>query len=147
MQEPLSGVDPSGSYWTIRAVCAGGRFEVDFDAERLSASGLGYASKDEIAVECGNPERVGVSDEELRSRTPNGAELVQPTYEPSKLSCRAEGSLVVEAHPVWGHEAVVGAALRVARGDLAILEGAVLREGYTNPPSQVQWLSTFCRLV
>jgi hypothetical protein len=102
MRVSLDDVDPSGGHWAIRATCTGGRFEVEFrPGEKLSVPDLGHASSEEIAVECGKPERVAVSDEELRRRTEtmSGADLAQPTFEPTRLSCVADGSLVVEAHP------------------------------------------------
>jgi hypothetical protein len=143
-KESLADVEASGGYWAIRATCEGGRFEVDFGPKRLAAIGLGHASNDEIEVECGEPERVTVSDEELRNRAPTGAELTQPSYKPTKLFCHADGSLVVEAHPVWGSEGIVGAALRVERGELTILDGAVAREGY-DLRSEVRWWHARCR--
>jgi hypothetical protein len=143
VRESLADVDPSGGYWAIRATCEGGRFEVDFRPERLSVPGLGHASQDEIAVECGDPERVAVSNEDLRNRTPTGAELTRPTSEPAEISCVADGSIVVEAHPVWGSEGVVGAALRVERGGLTIVDGAIVK-GH-DPPAELFWWRALCR--
>ena len=85
-------------------MCDGGHLRVDFrPGELLSVQGFGDASSEEIAVECGEPERVAMSDEELRRRsaTPTGADLAAPTFEPTRLSCVADGPLLVEAHPVW----------------------------------------------
>ena len=141
----LANVDPSGRYWAIRAVCTGGHLEVDFrPGERVSVPGLGHASSEAIAVECGEPERVAVSDEELRRRgeTPTGADLATPTSEPTRLSCDADGSLVVEAHPVWGQYLIVGGALRVERGGHAIVDGAILSEQYDG--SQLRWWRALC---
>jgi hypothetical protein len=93
----LDDVDSSGGFWTIRATCTGGRFEVEFrPGEKLSVPGLGHASSEEIAVACGKPERVAVSDEELRRRgaTPTGADLEQPTFEPTRLC-------VLPTVPLW----------------------------------------------
>ena len=152
----LDDVDPSSFFWTIRATCTVGRFEVEFrPGEQLSVPGLGHASSEEIAVECGKPERVAVSDEELRRRgeTPTGADLAEPTYEPTRLSCVADGSLVVEAHPVWGREyfgaedSIGGGGFRVRRGGDTIVSGTFLREEYDDPvpASQLQWWRELCR--
>jgi hypothetical protein len=127
----LDGADPSGGYWAIQAECTGGRLHVEFDpGERLSVAGLGHASSEEIAVECGEPERVAVSDEELRRRTatPTGADLAAPTSEPTRLSCVADGSLSVEAHPVRAQNALVGGAGRGERGGQRNVECAILSE-------------------
>jgi len=142
-------IDPSGGFWAIRATCTGGRFEVEFrPGEKLSVPGLGHASSEEIAVECGKPERVAVSDEELRRRgaTPTGADLAQPTFEPTRLSCVADGSLVVEAHPVLTTQnAIVGGGFRVEHDGHAVVRGAILREEYEDPASQLQWWRELCR--
>jgi hypothetical protein len=101
----LDDVDPSGGFWTIRATCTGGHLQVEFrPGEQLSVPDLGHASSEEIAVECGKPERVAVSDEELRRHTPTGADLAEPTFEPTLLrrrrfSCgRGPPGLVAEHH-------------------------------------------------
>jgi hypothetical protein len=145
----LDDVDPSGFFWTIRATCTGGRFEVEFrPGEKLSVPGLGHASSEEIAVECGKPERVAVSNEELRRRgaTPTGADLAQPTFEPTRLSCVAEGSLVVEAHPVWLGNSIGGGGFRVRRGGDTIVTGAIAKEEkFEDPASQLQWWRALCR--
>jgi hypothetical protein len=141
----LDNVDASDRYWAIRAMCVGGHLEVDFrPGERVSVPGLGHASSQEIAVECGEPERVTVSDEELRRRgeTPTGADLAAPTSEPTRLSCDADGSLFVEAHPVWGQYLVVGGALRVERGGHTIVDGAILSDEYGG--SQLRWWRALC---
>jgi hypothetical protein len=143
----LDDVDPSGGFWAIRATCEGGDLQVEFrPGEQLSVPGLGHASSEEIAVECGEPERVAVSNEELRRRTatPTAADLAVPTYEPTRLSCSADGSLVVEAHPVWGQYAVVGGALRVERGGHTIVTGAILKEEFAQPTSQLQSWRALC---
>jgi hypothetical protein len=145
LSESLADVDPSGGYWAIRATCPGGQIEVAFrPGERLAAAGLGYASNEEIAVECGDPVRVEVTNEELRRRKPTGADLAQPTFEPVELSCVADGPLVVSAHPVWGQYVVGGGGLRVERDGHTIVTGAVAREGYRFP-SQLQWSRADCR--
>jgi HNH endonuclease len=90
--------------------------------------GLGHASSEEIAVECGKPERVAVSNEELRRHMPTAADLAEPTFEPTRLSCVADGSLVVEAHPVWLQNAIAGGGFRVRRGGDTIVRGAIARE-------------------
>jgi hypothetical protein len=150
----LDDVEPSGGHWTIRATCTGGRFEVEFrPGEKLSVPGLGDASSEEIAVECGKPERVAVSDEELRRRgeTASGADLAEPTFEPTRLSCVAEGSIVVEAHPVWMRESfgagdsIGGGGFRVEHDGHAVVRGAILREVYLDPASQLQWWRELCR--
>jgi hypothetical protein len=130
LRASLDDVDPSGGFWTIRATCTGGHLEVEFrPGEQLSVPGLGHASSEEIAVECGKPERVAVSDEELRRHTPTGADLAQPTFEPTRLSCVADGSLVVEAHPVFTTQnAIVGGGFRVRRGGDTIVRGAIAKE-------------------
>jgi hypothetical protein len=139
----LDGLNPSGGFWAIRAMCEGGRLRVEFrPGELLSVSGLGRASSEEIAVECGEPERVEVSDEELRRRsaTPTGAELAAPTFEPTRLSCVADGSLLVEAHPVWAQNAIVGGGFRVERDGRTIVTGAISEQF----PSQLRWWRTLC---
>jgi hypothetical protein len=151
----LDDVDPSSFFWTIRATCTGGRFEVEFrPGEKLSVPGLGDASSEEIAVECGKPERVAVSNEELRRRgeTLSGADLAQPTFEPTRLSCVADGSLVVEAHPVWmresfgGGDSIGGGGFRVRRGGDTIVTGAIAKEEkFEDPASQLQWWRELCR--
>jgi hypothetical protein len=151
----LDDVDPSSFFWTIRATCTGGRFEVEFrPGEKLSVPGLGDASSEEIAVECGKPERVAVSNEELRRRgeTLSGADLAQPTFEPTRLSCVADGSLVVEAHPVWmresfgGGDSIGGGGFRVRRGGDTIVTGAIAKEEkFGDPASQLQWWRELCR--
>jgi hypothetical protein len=145
----LDDVDPSDFFWTIRATCKGGHLEVEFrPGDRLSVPGLGHASSEEIAVECGKPERVAVSNEELRRRTatPTGADLAEPTFEPTRLSCVADGSLVVEAHPVWLQNAIAGGGFRVRRGGDTIVTGTIAREElFEDPASQLQWWRTLCR--
>ena len=143
----LDDVDPSGGFWTIRATCKDGHFQVEFrPGEKLSVPGLGHASSEEIAVECGKPERVAVSDEELRRHTPTGADLAQPTFEPTRLSCVADGSVVVKAHPILTTQnAIVGGGLRVERDGDAIVRGAILREEHEDPASQLQWWRELCR--
>ena len=147
LRESLDYIDPSGGYWVIRATCKGGHFQVEFrPGQRLSVPGLGHASSEEIAVECGKPERVAVSDEELRRHTPTGADLAQPTFEPTRLSCVADGALVVEAHPVLTTQnAIVGGGFRVRRGGDTIVGGAILREEFEDPASQLQWWRALCR--
>jgi hypothetical protein len=140
----LDGFDPSGGFWAIRAMCEGGQLRVDFrPGERLSVPGLGHASSEEIAVECGEPERVALSDEQVRRRsaTPTGADLAAPTFEPTQLSCVADGSLLVEAHPVWAQNAIVGGGFRVEREGRTIVTGAISEEY----DSQLQWWRTLCR--
>jgi hypothetical protein len=149
LRESFDDTDPSGGFWAIRAMCDGGHIQVEFrPGEQLSMPGLGHASSEEIAVECGKPERVAVSDEELRRRTatPTGADLAEPTFEPTRLSCVADGSLVVEAHPVWTtQDATVGGGFRVERDGDTIVAGAILREEYEDPASQLQWWRALCR--
>jgi hypothetical protein len=143
----LDDADPSGGYWAIQAECPGGRLQVEFDpGERLSVAGLGHASSEEIAVECGEPERVAVSDEELRRRTatPTGAELAAPPPGPTRLSCVADGSLSVEAHPVWAQHDIVGGALRVERGGHTIVDGAILDEKAASLTSELRWWRALC---
>jgi hypothetical protein len=149
LHESLQGVDPSEGYWAIRATCTGGDLQVDFrPGERLSVPGVGYATSDEIAVECGAPERVSVSNSELRRRTATlqqGAELATPTYDRADLSCAGEGSLEVEAHPVWGESGIVGGGLQVRRGGHTIVGGAIVRGKVFGPSSVLQWWRPLCR--
>ena len=85
-------------------------------------------------------------DEELRRHTPTGADLAQPTFEPTRLSCIADGSLVVKAHPVLTMQnAIVGGGFRVERDGDAIVRGAILREEFEDPASQLQWWRELCR--
>ena len=155
MRVSLADVDPGGGHWAIRATCEGRDFRVEFrPGEQLSVSGLGDASNEEIAVECGEPERMAVSDEELRRRaaTLSGADLAQPTYEQTRLSCVADGSLVVEAHPVWMRESfgsensIGGGGFSVRRGGDTIVTGAIADEQkFEDPASQLQWWRELCR--
>jgi hypothetical protein len=143
----IADANPSGGYWAIQAECTGGRLHVQFDpGERLSVAGLGHATSEEIAVDCGEPERVAISDEALRRRTatPTGADLATPTSEPMRLSCVAEGSLSVEAHPVWAQHAIVGGALRVERGGHTIVDGAILTAEPVSLPSALRWWRALC---
>jgi hypothetical protein len=147
LRASLGDVDPSGGYWAIRATCDGGRVHVEFEpGDRLSVPGFGRASSEEIAVECGEPERVAVSNEELRGRTatPTGADLAAPTSERTELTCIADGSLLVEAHPVWANNAVVGGALRIEDTRDTIVEGAITMEEY-GFPSELRWWGARCR--
>jgi hypothetical protein len=140
----LADVDPSGGYWAIRATCPGGRIEVEFrPGEELAVPGLGYASSEEIAVECGDPVQVEVTNEELRRRKPTGADLAAPTFEPMELSCVADGPVVVSAHPVWAQYVVAGSGLRVESDGHTIVSGAVAREAY-NLPSELRWSRALC---
>jgi hypothetical protein len=146
LQTSLDDVDPSGGYWAIRATCEDGRIRVEFDpGDRLSVPGLGRASSEEIAVECGEPERVTVTNKELRRRTATstGADLAAPASEPTELTCVADGSLVVEAHPVWAQDAVVGGALRIEGGGDAIVDGVIPTEE-SGFPSELRWWRARC---
>jgi hypothetical protein len=146
MRESVTDADSAGGYWAIRATCDSGRLDVEFrPGERLSVPGTGHASSEEIAVECGDAERVAVSNAELRSRTPNGADLTVPSFEPVEFSCVASGSLLVEAYPVWATEGVVGGALRVESGGKTILDGAITGKAYGYPPSELKWWPAVCR--
>jgi hypothetical protein len=144
----LDDVDPSGGFWTIRATCTGGHLQVEFrPGEQLSVPDLGHASSEEIAVDCEKPERVAVSDEELRRRTamPRGADLAEPTLEATRLSCVADGSLVVEAHPVWTTQnAIDRGGFCVQRGGHTVVTGAIVREEYGSPAGQLQWWRALC---
>jgi hypothetical protein len=148
VRESLDDLDPSGGFWAIRAMCEGGHLRVDFrPGEQLSVAGLGHASGEEVAVECGEPERVAVSDEQLRRRsgTPTGADLAAPTSQPTRLSCVADGSLLVEAHPVWGQNAIVGGGFRVERDGDTIVTGAIMSDGFGwSPVSQLRWWRALC---
>jgi hypothetical protein len=143
----LDDVDPFGGYWTIRAMCNGGHLQVEFrPGEELSVPGLGQASSEEIAVECGKPERVAVSEEELRRHTPTGADLAEPTFEPTRLSCVADGSLVVEAHPIWLQNVIAGGGFRLQRSGHTIVRGSIAREEeFESPPSELRWWRALCR--
>lgn len=148
MRVSLGDVDPLGGFWAIRAACTGGELKIEFrPGERLSAAGLGYASGEEIAVECGDPARAPVSDRDLRRRTatPTAADLAAPTFEPTELTCLADGSLVVWAHPVWAQDAVVGGALRVEHRGETIVTGAITTEKHNDLPSQLRWWRALCR--
>lgn len=148
----LADVDPAGGFWAIRATCQGGDLNVEFrPGEQLAVPGFAHASADEIAVECGEPVRVTVTDEELRRRgeKPTGADLAAPTFEATELSCLPEGQLVVSAHPVLastvaGDDTVGGGGLRIERGGHAILRGAIGREDL-GLPSELQWWRAVCR--
>ena len=147
VQASVDDVDASGDFWAIRATCEDGDVHVEFDpGDRFSVSGFGHASSEEIAVECGEPERVTVTNKELRGRTAtaSGADLAAPTSEPTELTCVADGSLLVEAHPVWAHDVVVGGALRIEVGADAIVEGAITKEE-SGFPSELRWWRARCR--
>jgi hypothetical protein len=146
LKASLDDVDPSGGYWAIRATCDDGRVRVEFDpGDRLSVPGLGRASSEEIAVECGEAERVTVSDQELRRRTatPTGADLAVPASEPTELTCLTDGSLLVEAHPVWAQNAVVGGALHIEDGGDTIVDGVITTEE-SGFPSELRWWRARC---
>jgi hypothetical protein len=157
MRVSLADADPAGAFWVIRATCEGGDFDVEFrPGEQVAVSGFGHASDEEIAVECGEPGRVTVTNEELRRRGENltGADLATPTSLATEVSCRAEGPLVVSAHPVWtsagppgatpAQDTVAGGALRIERGGHTILFGAIGGEDYASL-SQLQWWRAVCR--
>ena len=155
MRVSLDDADPSAGHWAIRATCEVSEFRVEFrPGEQLSLSGLGDASSEEIAVECGEPERVAVSDEEFRRRTATlaGADLAQPTYERTRLSCVADGSLVVEANPILMRESfgsedsIGGGGFSVRRGGDTIIRGAIANEEkFEDPASQLLWWRELCR--
>ena len=74
--------------------------------------------------------------------------MAEPTFEPTRLSCVADGSLVVEAHPVWLQNAVAGGGFRVQRGGDTIVTGAIAREEeFEDPASQLQWWRALCRVA
>jgi hypothetical protein len=53
---------------------------------------------------------------------------------------------VVEAHPVFTTQnAIVGGGFRVRRGGDTIVTGAILREEFEDPVSQLQWWRALCR--
>jgi hypothetical protein len=143
----VDDVDPSDGFWAIRATCEDGRVDVEFDpGVQVSVPGFGRASTEEIAVECGEPKRVSVSNEELRGRTEmaSGVDLAAPSSEPTKLTCVVDGPVVVEAHPVWWQDAVVGGVLRIEGAGSAIVEGAITRAEY-NFASELRWRRALCR--
>jgi hypothetical protein len=156
MRVSLADADPAGAFWAIRATCEGGDLDVEFrPGEQVAVSGFGHASNEEIAVECGEPVRVTVTDEELRRRGENltGADLATPTSLATEVSCLAEGPLVVSAHPVWAssgpgagqaQDTIAGGALRIERGGHTILFGAIGGEDDA-PLSQLQWWRAVCR--
>jgi hypothetical protein len=157
MRVSLADVDPAGGFWEIRATCQGGDFDVEFrPGEQVAVPGFGHASGDEIAVECGEPVRMTVTDEELRRRgeNPTGADLAQPTSEATELSCLAEGPVVVSAHPVWAsagppgtgpaQDTIASGALSIERGGDTIFSGAISTEE-SGLPSQLQWWRAVCR--
>ena len=141
----LPDVDPAGGFWAIRATCQGGDLDVEFrPGEQVAVPGFGHASYDEIAVECGEPVRVTVTNEELRRRTPTGADLATPTSETTELTCLAEGPVVVSAHPVWDQNTIASGALSIERGGDTILRGVISTEE-SGLPSQLQWWRAVCR--
>ena len=73
-----------------------------------------------------------------------GADLAEPTFEPTRLSCDADGSLVVEAHPVWAQNAIAGGGFRVRRGGHTIVTGAIPMEE-EEYDSSLQWWQALCR--
>jgi len=144
MRASVTEDDATERHWAIRATCEGGRFEVDYrPGARLEVPGLGFASSREVGVECGDPERVVVTDAELRRRTPSGADLVTPTLGRTELSCTADGPLQVWAHPVSTEYVVVGGALRVESAGHTIVAGAVLTEGLED--AGLQWWRRYCK--
>jgi hypothetical protein len=72
------------------------------------------------------------------------ADLAEPTFEPTRLSCNADGSLVVEAHPVWAQNAIAGGGFRVRRGGHTIVTGAIPME-QEEYDSSLQWWQALCR--
>jgi hypothetical protein len=144
MRVSLADVDPAGGFWAIRATCQGGDLDVEFrPGEQVAVPGFGHASGDEIAVECGEPVRVMVTNEELRRRKPTGADLATPTSESTELSCIAEGPLVVSAHPVWDQNTIVSGAVSIERRGDTILRG-VISTKESGLPSQLQWWRAVC---
>jgi hypothetical protein len=156
MSVSLADVDPASFFWEIRATCQGGDLDVEFrPGEQVAVPGFGHASDDEIAVECGEPVRVRVTDEELRRRGENltGADLADPTFKATELSCLTEGPVVVSAHPVWtsagppgtgpAQDTIAGGALRIKRAGHTLLFGAIGRED-DRPFSQLQWWRAVC---
>jgi hypothetical protein len=156
MSVSLADVDPASFFWEIRATCQGGDLDVEFrPGEQVAVPGFGHASNDEIAVECGEPVRVRVTNEEIRRRgdNPTGADLADPTYEATELSCLAEGPVVVSAHPIWtssgpgadqAQDTIDGGALRIRRGGDTILFGAIGKEDLPEH-SQLQSWRAVCR--
>ena len=144
MRAALADVDPGGDYWAIRAICEGGQFNVDFrPGERLSLSDLGHASYEDIAVECGEPERVAISEEE---GAPVPSDMTEPTDQATTLACFADGTLVVEVNPIWGpHETISGSSLSVERGGQAIVAGSLKRDTPGGRDrSRVAWSRAIC---
>ena len=142
----LDDVDPSGFFWTIRATCNGGHFEVEFrPGDQLSVPGLGQASGGRSPSNTGSP---NASQSQTRrfadTAMSRGADLAEPTFEPTRLSCNADGSLVVEAHPVWGQNAIAGGGFRVRRGGHTIVTGAIPMEE-EEYDSSLQWWQALCR--
>jgi hypothetical protein len=145
MRASLADVDPAGDFWAIRATCEGGHFNVDFrPGERLSLTELGHASYEDIAVECGRPERVPISEEDGAPLPPD---MTEPTYEPAKLACVADGTLIVQVNPIWGpHETISGSSLRVERGGQAIVAGSLKRDEPGGKDwSRASWSRAICR--
>jgi hypothetical protein len=155
MRVSLADVDPAGGFWAIRATCQGGDLDVEFrPGDRVAVPGFGDASGDEIAVECGEPVRVRVTNEELRRRKPTGADLATPTSNATEVSCRVEGPVVVSAHPVWAsagppgtgpaQDTIASGALSIERGGDTIFRGVISTEE-SGLPSQLQWWRAVCR--
>jgi hypothetical protein len=144
MRASLADVDPAGEYWAIRATCPGGHFGVDFrPGERLSLDGLGHASYDDIAVECGEATRVQISAED---GAPAAADMTEPTYREAKLACFADGTLEVSVNPIWGPHSISGSSIRVVRGGQAIVAGSLKRSKPGGQDwSRASWSRSACR--
>lgn len=144
LRASLADVDPNGEFWAIRATCEGGHFTVDFrPGERLSLAELARVSYEEIAVECGEPERVPISEEE---GAPVAPDMTEATDKAARLACFAGGTLIVEVNPIWGpYDTISGGSLSVERGGQAIFAGSLKRDGPGGQDrSRAAWSRSIC---
>ena len=144
MRASLADVDPNDARWAIRSACEGGSFAVDFrPREQLVVSELASVSYEEIAVECGDAERVVVGPE---SGAPAAADLTAPSYAVETLACDMNGVLTVSVNPIWGQRGIVGSSLLVLRADKAVLAGSLKRDEYEDKGwSRLAWSRALCR--
>jgi hypothetical protein len=144
MSASLADVDVDGEMWAISSSCDGGSFSVDFvPGERLAVADVASVSYEEIAIECGEAERVAIGPED---GAPVAVDVTEPVYATETLSCDASGTLVVSVNPIWGERSIVGSSLQVEQGGRAVLAGSLKRDEYGDKDgSRVAWSRAVCR--
>jgi hypothetical protein len=144
VREALADVDHDEAFWAIRSSCEGRSFSVDFrPGERLAVSEMAHASYEEIAVECGSPEKVAMGAED---GAPAAADMNKATYTGRTLDCDTRGMLTVSVNPIWGERSIVGSSVLVLQGGRAVLAGSLKRDEYDGKDwSRVAWSRAVCR--